>query len=39
MIGYLGFDSTIYYMQPDVKHIWHGNIFEIDSKNWIKINN
>lgn len=38
MIGYLGFYSTIYYRkESDVKHIWHGNIFEIDNKNWIKI--
>ena len=37
MIGYLGFYSNVYYTELKKENLWHGDIFSIDSENWIKI--
>lgn len=36
MIGYLGFNSNIYYREIDKKNLWHGDIFSINNNKWFK---
>jgi hypothetical protein len=35
-IGYLGYDSTIYYPEYDENNMWHGDIFSINGWNMVK---
>ena len=37
VMGYLAFYSNVYYTVLDEKNLWHGDIFSINSNNWIKI--